>query len=122
MAIILTLGNPRCWGRGSYLIVATLVIPSRQKRTRLEGSESSVGLWITNRRAGQDMGITQILVWATAAVGPPDLARGRASQSLSATAVSRFSHHQMPRFERRSIRLDVTGTGSPNLNTRWRPV
>ena len=68
------------------------------------------------------MGITQILVWATATVGPSDLARGRASQSLSAAAVSRFSHNQMQRFERRSIRLDVTGTGRPNLNRKWRSV
>ena len=40
----------------------------------------------------------------------------RAKKSLSAAAVSRFSHDQMQRFERRSIRLDVTGTGRPNLN------
>jgi len=40
----------------------------------------------------------------------------RAEKSLSATAVSRFSHDQMQRYERRSIRLDVTGTGRPNLN------
>ena len=40
----------------------------------------------------------------------------RAAFSLSAAAVSRFSHNQMPRFERRSIRHDETGTGRPNLN------
>ncbi len=40
----------------------------------------------------------------------------RAEKSLSAAAVSRFSHDQMPRFERRSIRLDVTGTDRPNRN------
>ena len=75
------------------LIVATLVIPSQQGGTGLEGSESPVGLWITNRRVRQDMGLTQILVWATAAVGPSTRAFWRAAFSLSAAAVSRFSHN-----------------------------
>jgi len=96
--------------------VATLVIHSQQNGTWLEGSESSVGLWITNRRVRQDMGLNPNPVWATAAVGPLNLAPWRAKFSLSAAAVSRFSHNQMPRLERHSIRLDVTGTGRPNLN------
>ena len=79
-------------------------------------------VWITNRRVVQNLGTTRILVWATAVAGPCSLVRWRTAFSLSATAVSRFSHDQMQRRERPSIRLDVTGTGRPNRNTLWRKV
>jgi len=88
----------------------------------LDRAAAACRLWITNRRIVQNLGTTRILVWATAVAGPCSLVRLRTAFSLSATAVSRFSHDQMQRRERPSIRLDVTGTGRPNRNTLWRKV
>lgn len=53
----------------SALIVATLVIPSRQLGpilTALVGCR----MWITNRRCRQTMGLSQALVWTAATAGP----------------------------------------------------
>lgn len=105
------------------LIVATLVIHRRQGwAVGRERPQVACWLWITNRRGWQDMGLNPNLVWAMAAVGLFGLVRWRTTFSLSAAAVSRFSHHQMPRFERPSIRNDETGTNRPSLNVEARSV
>ena len=113
---------PRPRGRGHPPYSCHVGYPHLAGGGSLGRAAAAWRVWITNRRVVQNLGTTRILVWATAVAGPCSLVRLRTAFSLSATAVSRFSHDQMQRRERPSIRLDVTGTGRPNRNTLWRKV